>query len=204
MTPNRRPRCSLPTPLGNRSSTTSPSARKPLHELGNFRHFLSVVFVSFKRSHLSAKCITPTRLLGVFYEGRSNCFGARKTRCLKVEQGCPLRLLVESNGNSVCPRQSLYHILSYHYQFLQPIQRLRVSSFYQKSVHIGLAKFESESRVQSIGRLARGPRREVDRSNVAPARLFDRRVRQASPTPHSSSGTVHDDVFDPRPQVPSG
>jgi len=75
---------------------------------------------------------------------------------------------------------------------------LRVSSFYQKSVHIGLAKFESESRVQSIGRLARGPRREVDRSNVAPARLFDRRVRQGFADSHSSSGTVHDDVFDPR------
>ena len=69
-TPNRRPRCSFPTPFGKRSSTTSPLRTERLHELGDFQHLSSVLFVRLKCGHLLAKYFAPPLLLGALHERR--------------------------------------------------------------------------------------------------------------------------------------
>ena len=98
MTPIRRPRCSLPTSLGNRSSTTSPLRTKQLHELGDFQYFWSAVLVRLQCGHLLAKCVAPSHLLSALHQGRSARFGARNAHCLKLSQR-PLRVIIESNRN---------------------------------------------------------------------------------------------------------
>gem|GEM_PF-3690651 len=139
MTPNRRPRCSLPTPLGIRSSTTSPLCTQQLHELSNFQHLLSVVFVRLECGHLLAECFAPSHLLGASHQGSSDRLGARKARRLQLGKR-PLRFVIEPNrnGDRHAPNVSRFVI---QFQSLHLSIGRRISGIYYESVDIRIQTF---------------------------------------------------------------
>ena len=111
--PYRRPCCSCPTPLGRRSSWTSPRRTEFFHQTGNGGHLGPIGFVSLQCCDLGGESAAVTKTLGLIHNGPAHRFGLRQT--LRFDSAkSPERLVVEPNRYRVCHSGSVSRFVIRH------------------------------------------------------------------------------------------
>ncbi len=95
-TPNRRPFCSCPTPLGSRNAKTSPRRTETLHELGDGQHLRSIGLVCFESGDFSCESSLVVETRCCLHQGGTDRFGPAHTGGLELGQR-PQSFIVESN-----------------------------------------------------------------------------------------------------------